>query len=122
VLIALGVGGFAWTEGRSYTALIPAAVGLLLLILGLLARKDHLRKHAMHAAAMVGLIGLLGSVPGLLKLPTLISGGEVERPTAVVLQSVMAVLCAVFVGLCVNSFIAARRRRAKANLENPSQS
>ena len=48
---------------------------------------------------------------GLLKLPALLSGGEVARPTAVIAQSVMAILMLLFVGLCVRSFINARVRR-----------
>ena len=49
---------------------------------------------------------------GLMGLPALLSGSEVERPAAVVSQSIMAILMAVFVGLCVRSFIAARRARS----------
>ena len=39
------------------TALIPAAFGLALLLCGALALKESRKKHAMHAAAMVGLLG-----------------------------------------------------------------
>jgi hypothetical protein len=55
---------------------------------------------------------------GFPKLPTLLSEGHVQRAdgsdatTAVVVQLVMAVVCLAFVGLCVNSFVQARRRRA----------
>jgi fluoride ion exporter CrcB/FEX len=114
VLIVLGLGGYFGTDRVSPTALIPAAFGLLLLIFGALARDEKRRKLAMHIAVTVGLLGFLGTVSGLVKLPTLLSGGEVARPAAVIAQSIMAVLMAVYVGMCVKSFIDARRRRAGA--------
>jgi hypothetical protein len=62
---------------------------------------------------MVGVLGFLGSARGLAQLPTLLSGGDVARPPAVIAQSVMAVLSAGYVALCVRSFIAARRAAAR---------
>jgi hypothetical protein len=113
-LMLVGVVGFLTGESHSPTALIPAGFGLVLAVLGLLALKATLRKHAMHAAAMVGLIGLIGAaVMSVPKLPALLSGGELDRPKAVIAQLVMAVACLIFVGLCVKSFIDARRRRAE---------
>jgi hypothetical protein len=110
-LIAVGVVGFVATGSEHYTALIPAVPGLLLVVLGSLAARPALRKHAMHGAAMVGLLGFLGTVMGVPKAITLATGGTVERPAAAVSQTVTAALCLVFVGLCVNSFVQARRRR-----------
>jgi hypothetical protein len=111
-LIILGVGGYFGTGQTSLTALIPAGFGLVFLILGFLARKDQLRKHAMHAAAALGLVGcVVPAVMGIPKLVRLASGQEVERPGAAISQSIMAVICGVFVVLCVRSFIAARRAR-----------
>jgi hypothetical protein len=111
LLVLLGVVSFLASGGQSPTALIPTAFGIVLAGLGLLARKEALRKHAMHAAAAVGLIAILGSASGFFKLFTLLSGDEVLRPAAVVAQSIMFVLSALFVGLAVNSFIKARRNR-----------
>ena len=112
ILIVLGVAGYFGSDRVSLTALIPAAFGLLLMIFGALAKDDKRRKMAMHIAVTVGLLGFLGTVSGLLKLPALLSGGVVERPGAVVSKSIMAALMAVYVGMCVKSFIDARRRRA----------
>jgi fluoride ion exporter CrcB/FEX len=114
VLVVLGVGGYFGTDRVSPTALIPAAFGLLLIIFGVLARDEKRRKMAMHIAVTVGLLGFLGTVSGLVDLPTLISGGTVARPAAVISKSIMAALMAVYVGMCVKSFIDARRRRAAA--------
>jgi fluoride ion exporter CrcB/FEX len=114
VLVVLGVGGYFGTDRVSPTALIPAAFGLLLIVFGALARDEKRRKMAMHIAVTVGLLGFLGTVSGLVALPTVISGGTVARPAAVISKSIMAVLMAVYVGMCVKSFIDARRRRAAA--------
>src|SRR5687768_12449325 len=113
LLVALGIGGYLITGRESLTALIPAIPGALFLVLGALARNPGMRKHAMHIAAAVGLLGFLGSVPGVIKLFRWAGGTEPGRPAAVVAQSVMAVLCAIFVALCVKSFIDARKRRAQ---------
>jgi hypothetical protein len=112
LLIALGLGGFFGTGGEHMTALIPAGFGLALAVLGLLALKDNLRKHAMHLATIVGLVGAVGAAI-MLALPFL-KGTTIERPVAYYCQAAMTVLCAVFVGLCINSFVQARRRRAAA--------
>ncbi len=108
VLIALGVGSYFGTGRESVTALIPAFFGLPLLLLGMAAMKERLRKTAMHIAAGMGLLGFAGTVRGLMKLPVLLTGGELERPTAVGVQAAMAIACFVFVLLCVWSFIKAR--------------
>lgn len=114
VLIVLGLVSYFGTDMVSPTALIPSAFGLLLIILGALARDEKRRKMAMHIAVAVGLVGFLGTVAGLLKLYTMLAGGEVARPKAVVAQSIMALLLLVYVGMCVKSFIDARRKRAGA--------
>jgi hypothetical protein len=122
LLVIVGLVGYLGTGSEHPTALIPAALGLVLAILGGLSFKDRLRKHAMHAAAALGLVGLLGvgarCLPPLFKL---LAGESIPRPAAFASQAVTAVLCAVFVGLCVNSFIQARRRRSQAPPEHPAQ-
>ena len=109
--IVLGAGGYLGSGMASPTALIPAAFGVLFCIMGALARDEKKRKHAMHTAALLGLIAVLGSARGLAKLPSVIGGEPVERPAAVVAQSIMAVLGIVFVALCIKSFRDARRSR-----------
>jgi hypothetical protein len=118
LLIALGLDGYADVIGILHpsdlhkpTALIPAYFGIVLALCGVVAFKESLLKHAMHLAAMVGLIGLLASAG--MGLPKVISG-QMERRAAVFSQLWMAGICLVFVGLCVNSFIQARRRRRAA--------
>ncbi len=99
--------GFAAPATLSPTALIPAGVGAALVVFGLLAFKESLLKHAMHGAAMIGLLGFVAAAARLLMT------GNVKGVGGVSLV-LMAVLCAVFVALCVNSFIQSRRRRRAA--------
>jgi prolipoprotein diacylglyceryltransferase len=114
LLTILGVYGFISTGMRHPTALIPAGVGLVLVVLGALARKESLRKHAMHAAAVVGLLGFFAGAGRFLYE---LSAGKDVTGTAGLSTLTMAVLCAVFVALCVKSFIDARRRRRKTEAE-----
>jgi FtsH-binding integral membrane protein len=116
LLVAVGVMGYTGQEPNpetgkvSMTALIPAFVGGLLVVLGLLALKDGLRKHAMHFAAMVGLVGAVGGFMPLVRQYSKTGSLDLTKPSAVS-GWLMILICAVFVGLCVNSFIQARRAR-----------
>ncbi len=117
IFIILGLAGFfGWeqlgAQKQSATALIPAFFGIPIAILGAVAMaKPGARKHAMHAAVMLGLLGFLGTIGGLIKAIQWMAGTAPERPAAVAIQAIMAVLCAIFIALCVRSFIAARKAR-----------
>lgn len=113
LLIVIGVGAYFGSGAKSITALIPAFFGLPISLLGIAALREKWQKHAMYGAVALALLGFFGSVSGLPKLFTLIAGGEVARPTAVVVQSIMAISCAVLVALGIRSFIEARRQRKK---------
>jgi hypothetical protein len=110
LLVALGAWGYVGTEMKSVTALIPAVVGGLLAVLGVVALKESLLKHAMHAAAVVGLLGFLAAASRF--VPKVIREGFDPSDVAAVSTGGMTLLCLAFVGLCVNSFVQARRRRA----------
>ncbi len=114
LLVILSVISYFATHTSSITVWIPAFFGLVLFLAGLTARDETKMKHAMHAAAAVGLLGFLGTIPGVIKLFTMLSGGTVARPEAVIAQSVMAAILFIFVLLCVKSFIDARRARRAA--------
>ncbi|MDB5308768.1 MAG: hypothetical protein JWO38_2970 [Gemmataceae bacterium] len=119
LLIVVGVVGYAGQDPNpetgkvSITALIPAFLGGVLAVCGLLAFNEKVRKHAMHFAAVLGLIGVVGGfmpLQGQLK-----KTGTIDplKPSAVS-GELMILICAVFVGLCVNSFIQARKARKAA--------
>lgn len=110
VYIALGLGGYFLTGAVHKTALIPAAIGAVLLVLGLLGGNEKLRMHVMHAALLIGLLALLGTARSLFALPAAIDG-TAARPGAVFAQAATAVLSIVYLAFGVRSFIAARRAR-----------
>jgi hypothetical protein len=112
-LIILGLAGYVLTGAASLTALIPAAFGIVIVLAGLIGRDERRRKRAIHVAVVVALLGLLGSVRGLLQIGDVFAG-TAARPAAVVSQAVMAVLTLGYVIVAVRSFIAARRRRGQA--------
>ncbi len=63
ILIVLGVASYVLTGRTSVTALIPAFFGAVLVVCALVARaSESARKHAMHAAVAVGLIGALAAL------------------------------------------------------------
>jgi len=111
LLVAVGLLGFVGSGFQAPTALIPAGLGVLLALAAALARLPKARMHAMHAAVLVALLGVVGTASGLFQLPALISGQPVARPLAVVAKSVTAVLCLAYVVVAVRSFIEARRAR-----------
>lgn len=107
-LILLGVGTWFGTSMVSFTALIPAFVGVPLVVLGVAAAANEgLRKHMMHAAAGLGLLGFIAPLGRLIGSRF---GGALP---AVAEQLAMAGICLLFVVVCVNSFVQARRGRVQ---------
>jgi hypothetical protein len=107
LLILLGVGGYVGTGRTSLTAMIPAFFGAIFLILAIVARNPNARKHAMHAAVALALLGALGVIPRIISA---IDAGNLTRP-AVVSQIAMALVLLIYVTLGVRSLIAALRAR-----------
>ncbi len=110
LLILIGIAGYingAMTENKSVTALIPAFIGIVMVLLGVLAgMKEGLRKHLMHAAIVVALLGFIGTAG---RLVSRIS--ELSASPAVLAQASTAIVCLAFIILAIRSFSAARRER-----------
>jgi hypothetical protein len=113
-LVVVGVVAYLGSGAASLTAFIPSVVGVVLVVLGLLARDESRRMMAMHIAVLVALFGLIGGAMRLGPLPDLLTGEDVERPWAVGASAVMVLLLLVFVVLAVRSFVAARKARTAA--------
>lgn len=112
VLIATGLIAYLATAAASVTALIPAFVGLLLLVAGLMARRNPAaRRHSLHAAMAVALLGVLGSLMNVFQLGALLAG-TAERPGAVITSTIMFVLLTAYLIVGVRSFVAARTKKA----------
>jgi hypothetical protein len=102
---------FAFQMGatsRSVTALIPTFVGVPLILLGYgVLLKPDLRMHLMHVAVLLGLLGFLASFGRF----AMVMARNPNLGPATIASLLMAIICGVFVVLCVRSFIAARRAR-----------
>lgn len=111
--IALGLVGFVTTGSVHYTALIPAVLGLLLGIFGALSLSPDpgRRKLFMHINVTLGLLGFLGTAMGLVQWFQMLAGATVKNPPAVESKAIMALLCLIYVALCVRSFISACKAR-----------
>src|SRR5262249_51714588 len=119
--IALGAMG-AWSYGNalpdpitgqvSKTALIPAAVGAVLVVLGVLGGYDATRKHAMHAVAVVALLGVVGGFfPLVSRMQKGRAFGDVIQDLAAKSGLAMSGICLILLILCVISFVQARKGR-----------
>lgn len=106
ILVLLGIIAYIATAFASATALIPSALGVILVISGIIGVKRP--KIGIHIALVVALIGALGTLMQVSSLPALFAG-EADRPGAVITGSIAFVLLVVYLVLGVRSFIRARR-------------
>lgn len=120
ITLALGVALMALTLAlphHSPTAWIPFGFGIAFLPLGALADRPALRKHVMHLAAGLALLGLMGAgFRAVSSTVNMVQGADVNH-VALASTAAMASLCAVFLVLCVRSFVTARRRQAQHRAE-----
>jgi hypothetical protein len=103
----------------SFTAYIPSFIGVVFAVLGGVALKPSLTKHAMHGAAALSVLAILGSLDGIGPFFGVVFGRAVERPAAAVAKVVMLIVCVAFLVLAVRSFIEARRNRQQQS-ESPA--
>jgi hypothetical protein len=108
-LVLLGVAGYTVSRGASVTALIPSFIGAVLVLLGLVGRKEKLRKHAMHLSMLIALLAIAGTFRGVAGLIAWLGGTPPERPLAVVSQVITALLCLLLLIGGIRSFITARK-------------
>ncbi len=106
-LIVLGVIVTIASSSGSATSLIPAFIGVVFVVLGLVARaKPDLNHHLMHASAALALLAILGSLGSAI--------GRGAEGWALFAQIGTIVLCAAYVALAVQSFRQARLDRTAA--------
>jgi len=128
LLIVIGITGYVATGRESVTALIPSFLGILMAGLGAAGlAKEEMRKHLMHAALVVALIGFGGTVRALPDMFGIVRGVEVEvaedpaeadaaletervRRWIVFSKSATAFICFAFLAQGVRSFAAARMK------------
>ena len=106
--------------GKSWTAFIPGIIGLILILLAVAADKaPNAKKHIMHVAVLIALLGFLSIAKMVVGAfaemswwrsePYLIYEASSLKPTSMLLS---AGLLLIYVVLCVVSFISARKEMA----------
>ena len=106
--------------GKSWTAFIPGIIGLILILLAIAADKaPNAKKHIMHVAVLIDLLGFLSIAKMVFGAfaemswwrgePYLIYDASSLKPTSMLLS---AGLLLIYVILCVVSFITARKEMA----------
>ncbi|NLS09621.1 hypothetical protein HGQ17_06305 [Nesterenkonia sp. MY13] len=109
ILVVVGGGGYVFSLTNNtdhWTALIPAIIGVLLLISGAIALKNLMA--GIHIALLIALVGALGMFMPLMNLGELFAG-EAERPAAIISALISLIVLVVYIILGVRSFLAARR-------------
>ena len=103
VLIALGLWGYFGSDNSSLTALIPVAVGIILILLNPALRKE--KKLESHIAVVLTFLVLLGLIKPLL--------GSLERDDTMAIARVGVMMLFTLIALIyfIKSFIAARKSK-----------
>ena len=114
LLTVLGLSSFAFAGASSSTALTPAFFGVFVILAGIFGMKETYRKNAMHLAAAIALLAMLGSITGVVDMIKWLSGGGAEPAAAVISKTVMFGVSLIYAGLAVRYFLEARRTRAAA--------
>ena len=112
LLIFLGASGYL--SYNTVTVLIPAFIGLLITLCGVLALKTERRRKFIHIAIVVVVIGLAGSITSLSTIPLLLSCEVVEgcdklaRPLAALYRALMSLILVPYFIAAITFFVKAR--------------
>jgi hypothetical protein len=99
------------SQAQSFTSFLPSALGLALLVSGEMAKHPKAsRKLWMHVAVTFGLIGALGGTRFFM-----VMGDGLTYASSSMLM--MFLTGSAYTALCVRSFIAARKAREAAEVE-----
>ena len=103
LLVAIGLGGYYFADAKQPMALIPAVLGIAMFVCGMVAAQGAMRMLAIHVAALIGVIGFVGPLVALFE--------DTANTAEVLAKGLTSALCLMFVLMCVNSFLEARRAR-----------
>ena len=103
LLVAIGLGGYYFADAKQPMALIPAVLGIAMFVCGVVAAQSAMRRLAMHVAAVIGMIGFVG--------PMVTIFNDITNTAEVLAKGLTSALCLMFVMMCINSFLEARRAR-----------
>ncbi len=107
LLVAIGLGGYYFADANQPMAPFGTAVlGIAMFVCGLVAAQGAMRRLAMHVAALIGMIGFVGPMVTIFNDIT-----NTANTAEVLAKGLTSALCLMFVLMCVNSFLEARRAR-----------
>ena len=114
ILIIAGGAAYAVTEFASWTALIPAFLGLALTACALVGMIHRIIGGVLGLA--VAIVGLAGTAANVIELGSLFSG-DIARPAAVITSTIGFIFLALYAALIIRSMvITAREHRNPAQL------
>ena len=100
------------TPAKSPTLFVPMMLGIPVLFCGVVALNPHRRKHAMHTACVIALLGAFGGGARAVFCMVEFAGGNGIDGYGLNVIIGMSLICVVFVVICIISFIQTRRRKA----------
>lgn len=111
LLVMLGV--MSGQQAGQIHGYIPAFFGAAFVILGAVGHLvEGARRHVMHVAAAIALLGFFGTIDGLIGMIRWGLGGDAPMvPAMARAKAIMSVLSLIYEAMCVRSFIMARRAR-----------
>lgn len=112
LLIILGLVGYFGTGMINLFPLIPAALGVLILICGTFALSHRFTKTFMHIAVVLAFLGFVGTIRGLIKMFQMLMGSTIALPQMAIAESIMSLLCLVYVFICFRWFLNNRRKKS----------
>lgn len=114
LLTVVGVFSFFGTGASHPTALIPSALGIALILCGLIGRNQKLHHRAMQTAMLVALIGFGGTVSSFAKFGQVVRFGTANDGAAPLAKMTTGFLCAIFLLRCLQAFLEAGRSAKKS--------
>lgn len=109
ILIVLGVISYIATGFASWTALIPAILGAIVLICGLIALKN--ATVGLILGLVVAVLGVLGTAMNVMQIAEVFAG-DAERPMAVIVSTITFVLLIVYVIVAIRALVTSGRQRS----------
>ena len=118
-LFLILLGAYGYLSYDSVTVLIPAFIGFLIMVFGILAVNEKRRRMFIHLAIVIAVIGLSASIKSVLSIPGLlecssIGDGTIEncslflRPLAELFKSLMAIILLPYFFVSIAFFVKAR--------------
>jgi hypothetical protein len=108
-LVITGLVAYGLTQA-SVTALIPAFMGGIVLLLGLVAQARPAAAGGLVAAALViALLAVFGSFSGIRGVLAMVAGNPVERPVAAMAQTVTLLLSVAYLVVAGRAWLGSRK-------------